>query len=159
MWTISKALWMFDVHMALERRAREQTPAVDDQTDSECSYGDLDLSIITESSDDSDVTLVESDSDSDFGSDDAHRVRSKREKESANVDDEAFEDVCLGYSQSPSPSPQPLKRQPKAVNKATRRADTAAQQVLPWQTNWYRRIDLLLRLTKAENAVAVDTRF
>ena len=103
MWTMGKALWMFDMHMASEGRKRTLDGAcsTDAGSDSESDSEDDDLSRSCSSDD----TLVESDGESETS---------------------------------------PVKRLRKTL------AEPAPDYVhrLPWETNWYKRTELLLQLTR-----------
>ncbi|KAK0452310.1 hypothetical protein EV421DRAFT_892519 [Armillaria borealis] len=130
MWTMSKALWMFDMHMAGEVKARSMR-AVEDEEEPEELEDDLTISIGGSSSgDDSEVTLVESDGE-----------------------DGEYVEVDLNEG------PSTTKITPVKTKKAGRRrkAYTTPTAVpasfahrLPWETNWYKRTELLLELTRLD---------
>ncbi|KAF4583561.1 hypothetical protein EYR38_002314 [Pleurotus pulmonarius] len=68
MWTMAKTLWMFDLQMGLEILAHRNTDSSDSEYGAGCAFRTRDaraLSTSSGASDDSDVTLVESDIDVD----------------------------------------------------------------------------------------------
>lgn len=103
-WTISKALWMFDMHTAEEGQRKmkmSEPPSPTSPISEEGSESD------SEDGDVSDETLVASDSDSE--------------------------------------SVSPVKRLTKTFMRPVVEPGPAR---LPWETNWYRRTELLLQLTR-----------
>ncbi|KAJ7598851.1 hypothetical protein C8J56DRAFT_175496 [Mycena floridula] len=129
LWTISKALWMFDIHLAVEGRNRAEARARAESS-SESDDSDMELSIL---SDDSDVTLVESDGDSDQESD--HKGKEVEDGYTLATQSKL---VSSASSSSHKPRSKPFHRNSPAT----------ATYIMPWQTNWYRRLEVLLQLAR-----------
>lgn len=143
-WTMSKALWMFDVHMAIQSQSRAESVASDEDSDT----SDMDMSLLTEFSDDSDLTLVESDCDSE--SSQSHRLPDTKKP----AEDDDFEEIDLEPLSPSSPSSPRKKMQ-------THSPGWPQASSLPWQTSWYHRLDILFQIAsyeKQQNGSTTRTR-
>ncbi|KAJ7741442.1 hypothetical protein DFH07DRAFT_58354 [Mycena maculata] len=132
LWTMGKTLWMYDVHMVAEGRARAAKAAEGGSEDDESEGESMAASISTAGfSDDSDETLVESESD--------RSVRSE---------DESLEEVDLDvdtqdvkFAVSPPCSRPPYK--PPLVSASLPPAPH-------WETSWYKRWEILIELVRLD---------
>ncbi|KAF9486044.1 hypothetical protein BDN70DRAFT_370938 [Pholiota conissans] len=156
-WTINKTLWMYDVHMVTGLRKRQD---ISDDNDDD-SDNDLETSLSTNFSDDSDATLVESESEADTPSTPLYnmpkalildaKISEKMEEHQAGK----VAPPLVALSANPSPhkrsnsSPVPPKASwSRPVNKKrTRLAETTKPL---WPTNWYRRWELLVDLSRRD---------
>ncbi|KAI5893190.1 uncharacterized protein SCHCODRAFT_02247103 [Schizophyllum commune H4-8] len=172
LWTMNKTLWMFDVHTAREYAAyKARAPAslagpshdYADDSDDEPMLVSVPTTA-TSLSDDSDVTLVDSETgdssdDSDCETHAGHwqrrgaciigaatvasmNIKASAFKHSTEDDDDfmMLEDVNLNES-----GPASAGRCPSSVALAGGRAGAHCP---PWQTNWYRRWELLIELMR-----------
>ncbi|KAG7448493.1 uncharacterized protein BT62DRAFT_992551 [Guyanagaster necrorhizus] len=130
MWTMAKALWMFDMHMAGEVKARLKRPA-EEEDELEELEDDLTISIGGSSSgDDSEVTLVGSD-----GEDGEYvEVDLNEERSAANI--------------IPVKTKKAGRRRKVYVTPTAVPVSFAHR--LPWETSWYKRTELLLELTRLD---------
>ncbi|KAJ7634709.1 hypothetical protein FB45DRAFT_865375 [Roridomyces roridus] len=132
LWTIEKTLWMYDVHMLAEGRARATKIAqsVEEAEDDEDSEGEsLATSRSTAGfSDDSDETLVESDQSDDGTLEEVDLDGKKHDHEKS-------------YTPSPPPNPSPIYLSSKRQGKVP----------LPhWETSWYKRWEILIELVRLD---------
>ncbi|KAJ7126052.1 hypothetical protein C8R44DRAFT_118971 [Mycena epipterygia] len=145
LWTMGKTLWMYDVHMLTEGRARAGKMGGDGGSEDEESEGEsMAASVSTAGfSDDSDETLVESESD--------HEEREVR--------DEALEDVDLGDDNDMDKDGDDDGKAPRSRptpnayldSKRTLGVSCAALPPPPrWQTSWYKRWEILLELVRLD---------
>ncbi|KAJ7485497.1 hypothetical protein FB451DRAFT_1554398 [Mycena latifolia] len=141
LWTMGKTLWMYDVHMLAEGRARA-SKVVDGNSEDEESEGEsMAASMSTAGfSDDSDETLVESESERD--------VRSE---------DETLEEVDLDMDKDDkdlkAPVSPPRSRPAYLTSKRppTLFASTSPSAPLPrWETSWYKRWEILIELVRLD---------
>jgi hypothetical protein len=161
-WTINKTLWMHDMHMAAGMRRQQGVSEDDDSSDGE---HELETSLSASFSEDSDATLVESENEADppntlFELSKAIVVRSK-----VNVNFEELQAGRVGPSSISlfaNQSPSKRSNGPLVLNKASwsRSMSTVAKGQRPrnldpikppWPTNWYRRWELLVDLSRRGN--------
>lgn len=177
---------MFDVHISAERRARDDQAslaAMSQDSTSTSEKGDSDeeslseelmgMSVLTGFSDDSDVTLVESESDNEVGRmEDSHAVlgaagrqeeQDGMEKSIIDEDEDDFtffEDVDLDAEPSGSASSSKLPesdpfcdssekaaRVPRSASRTSHAPNSYGERHL-WEVSWYRRFELLIQLAK-----------
>jgi hypothetical protein len=201
---MAKTLWMFDVHMGVERRARavavKDDRAGGDEIEMNGESGDDEEDVIslmsTGFSDDSDMTLVESESEGEL---DGEVVRVEGGTNGRDVEgEEGMEDVTMeeidangdcweekaksferesafmtleamnvdpGPSSTPhnpehysrlskdkaSPKPKPQHPSQSAYSSpASERTPAMISNLPPWETNWYKRWELLIELVKLD---------
>jgi hypothetical protein len=151
-WTIAKALWMYDLSLALAKR-RPQISWDEDVSDVESDL-ELDVSMSTSCSsisDDSEGTLVDVDSESDYFSP-GHRLLPAEEKRFFLPE---LQIACSSASTTPaiSPLPSPLLSQqnfdqiPQCLSvKVVRHRDHHLLSKLSWAANSYNRWEILKSL-------------
>ncbi|KAF8963659.1 hypothetical protein BDZ97DRAFT_1919657 [Flammula alnicola] len=161
-WTINKTLWMYDVHMATELRTKGPIPE-DDSSDGESENG-LETSVSTNFSDDSDTTLVESENETDTTDPPQLVISTTTTCSNTKGDSEESQDEYVDPSstvafatQSPSKhlngqlvlNTMGWSRSLKAVSTKPkpRNLDNIRP---PWATNWYRRWELLVDLSRQD---------
>ncbi|KAG6845097.1 hypothetical protein H0H87_000796 [Tephrocybe sp. NHM501043] len=139
LWTMSKTLWMFDMHMAsggLEAQKQQEeleNDVFEDASSENESINTLDSNTF---SDDSDTTLVDSESEADL----PRRVvvdRGAKKEEVTHTDPDASSSSCPKTEEAPSSS-----------------SYSKTQYSTPhfrWVTNWYRRWEVLLQLCVENN--------
>ncbi|KAF9010261.1 hypothetical protein BDQ17DRAFT_1322905 [Cyathus striatus] len=141
-WTISKTLWMYDLHVEVNRRAKAEE--ADDDTESEA-----DTSMSTGYSDDSDVTLVESESESNL-----KHLSSRIQSREIIGDDEK---VSTSYSPPGESSTCPFTQSLTGKHLlSTTNSESSLycglscsppSPVPRWTTDWYGRWELIRELT------------
>jgi hypothetical protein len=176
-WTMAKTLWMFDVHLGVGiREGGGELEAQDgnmegvhspttEEDDSKSEVESLDISASLNFSDDSDTTLVESDSDSD------HSPCLSRFTTSSDISFQESADVQLGKEASSSPSDLGSPNLEKGLSRGSRkrprhgnppskflkrldsRSPSPDGTLPPWATCWYRRWDLLMHLVRHDQEV------
>ncbi|KAF8161337.1 hypothetical protein B0H34DRAFT_375989 [Crassisporium funariophilum] len=155
-WTIGKTLWMYDVHMALEERKVQTLNKADEDTSDGESESEMDTSASTGCSDDSDSTLVESESESDL------LQYSKLAISPTSKLDDIWEDQDQEFTQSSSLvlsgvrvshlspgqhfSDKSSWSQFVYINNP--KTKDSGDKTPSWATNWYRRWDLLVDLSR-----------
>lgn len=167
-WTLAKTLWMFDIHKGVQACTNSATVGMEpdeDNSDNESEGDPMDTSTSADFSDDSDVTLVESDNEGDPTSPAA---------EGHDVGSSTFVDVDLGGKPLPAhhifSDPGPPSHNNHRVNYMHKARHiplcpdifTPQSPPLPytasshptksrhdpcWDTNWYKRWELLVELT------------
>ncbi|KAG6839424.1 hypothetical protein C0991_002656 [Blastosporella zonata] len=148
LWTMAKTLWMFDMHMAsgdLQCGQEELGNALFEETQSEAEL--VKTSDSNAFSDDSDSTLVGSDSEADL----PNRITladqdQAKEESKGKCDPDAPSSIT--NSGSSSSSSEPGLASPKL-----RFSPTSSIQ---WATNWYRRWEVLLQLCVENNPKIAD---
>lgn len=161
LWTMAKTLWMLDMQIGIAARRRgessesadESTSLVFDEDDTKSEGESLDTPTSLQFSDDSDTTLVDSDSDSDNS---PCRGRPVRDGDSPLW--ERAESQGIGSSFLPSPDRSPSKgshkrsrsgRSPYKIQAFPEsRSQSSDLTRPPWTTCWYRRWDLLMHLVR-----------
>ncbi|KIM40344.1 hypothetical protein M413DRAFT_28827 [Hebeloma cylindrosporum] len=165
-WTIGKAIWMHDLHMADAKR----NPSIQDRDDeySQSEYGEseseLETSASTHFSDDSDTTLVESENECDqpnagTSAADAHpKDKDKSDKIQDYGEHPHSVDGAAGQSSSPFLSGQLIldraswSQAPNEVHPKSRDADLLKPT---WPKNWYHRWELLVDMAQRDRAHAI----
>ncbi|KAG6830122.1 hypothetical protein H0H92_002171 [Tricholoma furcatifolium] len=140
LWTMSKTLWMFDVHIASGDFHYEHRDMGDDLFDANesTSVGTLDSNAF---SDDSDSTLVDSDSDTDIP---LRTEQMKGDSKGSELESEASSsEIPLKNSESPSSSSASGSR-------------LCSPPCTQWVTSWYRRWEVLLQLCVDNNPKTPD---
>jgi hypothetical protein len=163
LWTLRKALWMFDLHVAASRR-RRTVEELDDSSDDEEEEEDmsdscLDLmavSALTELSNDSDVTLVD-ESETAESSLDAVEGKDEEDKDYMFLENvelcNSSDTYCSGSSSSlPSCSTMTQLDYLKLGSMDEKPAKGKAEQIYAASVDWYRRFDLLCELTRLDEA-------
>ncbi|TRM67479.1 hypothetical protein BD626DRAFT_478926 [Schizophyllum amplum] len=174
MWTMNKTLWMFDVHTAREYAAYKAHAAANMAGPSHEYADDSDdepmlISVPTTAttlSDDSDVTLVDSDASDSSGDFDGETHAGRWQRRGGCVvgastvacmsykaggskhtpdDDEDF--MMFEHVDLDEHGPAAAGRCPNSVALADGRA---LSHCPPWETNWYRRWELLIDLMRAD---------
>ena len=155
MYTMRKALWMFDVHLGLERASYPASESELAPSSLSAEYSDSDDDISCEDlmssssftilSDDSESTLVESENE-EFSSSFFDEADVTIEQVEVAEDDDFFlmEDVDL------NPTPR-LDSSQKFANGPPSPSMHSAKTSPSWETNWYRRLELLLSITQMEH--------
>jgi hypothetical protein len=154
-WTIGKAIWMHDLHMADANRNASIQDTFDEDSESDCgeSESELETSASTHFSDDSDATLVESENECDQGNLGTSTANPNGKTKFDKIQDNADRSPSGDAGQSSSPLlsgrlifdraswPQATKH----VNPKSRNADHLKPT---WATNWYHRWELLVELAR-----------
>ncbi|KAJ7461863.1 hypothetical protein B0H11DRAFT_2285830 [Mycena galericulata] len=131
LWTMGKTLWMYDVHMLAEGRARAAKVADAGSEDEESEGESMAASISTAGfSDDSDETLVESESDRELRS-----------------DDEVFQEVDLDMDKGDAKSP--VRSRPSYLS-SKRLVSLSLPPPPRWETSWYKRWEILIELVRLD---------
>ncbi|KAF4583560.1 hypothetical protein AB1N83_012057 [Pleurotus pulmonarius] len=174
MWTMAKTLWMFDLQMGLEILAHRNTDSSDSEYGAGCAFRTRDaraLSTSSGASDDSDVTLVESDIDVD---EDMEPVEEPtlNDMEDTSVSMERPPDAETSSSKGTSNDtilkPHPPSRVSLSSHTKSRFASrppyfnpsfpSVARSLgyrhksrsVGWETDWYRRWDLLTDIIRLD---------
>lgn len=161
-WTINKTLWMHDIHMATGMRRQQGVSDYDDSSDGE---HELETSLSTSFSDDSDATLVESENEADPPRTPSELLKVIVVRSKVNVNFEETQAGKVGPSSiSLFANQSPSKRTNGALvlNKTSwsRSMNTVAKAQRPrnldpikppWLSNWYRRWELLVDLSRRNN--------
>ena len=182
LWTMAKTLWIFDMHIGMSTRELGAAGEPEnkhtvvsslgpEEEDARSEAESLDTSMSLHFSDDSDTTLVESDSDSENSPSRRRSVTGYDDLSWESAEDQQEEGCsssCHMFSQHPekSPSSESRKRprngktQHKTRTYPTSRSLSPDSSCPPWTTSWYRRWDLLLHLVRhdQDNAVMTDIR-
>ncbi|KAG6890276.1 hypothetical protein C0992_002425 [Termitomyces sp. T32_za158] len=139
LWTMSKTLWMFDVHMASGELQAGQQDVEDDLFEYRSEGGSIETSESHAFSDDSDSTLVESDHEAEQLRDAHHNQEDIRLESKGSQTPEHDADA----SSSKIPIMRDLKRfiPPRSTS-----TNSNISCPPPWPTNWYRRWEILLQL-------------
>jgi hypothetical protein len=171
LWTMAKTLWMFDVHLAVNA-PKNGASEPGDQCDARLDPRDddakseaesLDTSTSLHFSDDSDTTLVESDSDSDNSPCLSRSVVGRDDSLWECTQEEGRASSC--HPALPHPgngsSKKPLKRSRHGKTQCKTQIYPESRSPspnVPWTTCWYRRWDLLMHLVRhdQDNAVTAD---
>ncbi|KAJ6595687.1 hypothetical protein DFH09DRAFT_1272970 [Mycena vulgaris] len=137
LWTMGKTLWMYDVHMLTEGRARA-AKVLDGSSEDEESEGEsMAASMSTAGfSDDSDETLVESESERDMRS-----------------EDETLEEVDLGMDKDVKALVSSPRSRPAVYLSSKRPLGLCASASAPpprWETSWYKRWEILIELVRLD---------
>ena len=158
LWTMAKTLWMFDVHIGVS--AKEQSESTEgvaslgpEEDDARSEIGSLDTPASLNFSDDSDTTLVESDSDNDTS---AYRSSCAKGGNSLLQESGGTQGGEGRSSPGDLVSPYEEKESSRGSHKRLRTAQTQVYHKSrsqspdsarpPWTTSWYRRWDLLMHL-------------
>jgi hypothetical protein len=137
-WTFGKMLWVLDMHAAMEKR-RMEVDMEQDTSDGE-SESELETSASTGFSDDSDSTLVESESEGDLSN-----LRNAILDSSIpiiNNDAEPPQILSVGYLDNTSWS--------QSVYTHILKSNKSDRKDLPWATNWYRRWAFLIDISRRD---------
>ncbi|KAF5321263.1 hypothetical protein D9619_001664 [Psilocybe cf. subviscida] len=164
-WTISKTLWMHDLQLAMDKQHNDAHPV--DESDSE---SDLETVGSLYSSDDSDTTLVESESESDYAEQHISTTGARKFRDTYSP-----KNVHRGHTHHAGPSAfavaDPFKQQSVAsttmpleiYNTSWPPSRTALSKThsldhnrttTAWPTNWYRRWEVLARLCHQDQSQA-----
>lgn len=146
-WTMSKTLWMFDIHVGATRpKAIPKSASTDSETENEEDMFGSIVSVKTKASEDSDSTLVESESEDGW----------------SVVSPSSSTPISPSSSQpSRSPSCYFEEEPPKKLfdeededeeEDSSDEEDENEYACVPrvWATNWYRRWELLIRLVRLD---------
>ncbi|KAG6873675.1 hypothetical protein C0995_012609 [Termitomyces sp. Mi166 len=151
LWTMSKTLWMFDVHMATGELQAGQQDAEDDLFEDRSEGESIQTSDSHAFSDDSDSTLVESDNEAEHP---RHTGDANQEDITADPKGPQASELEADASSSNIPITGDPKRSPP-------RSTSTSSKFLcspPWPTNWYRRWEILLQLcVKKTNQSAISS--
>ncbi|KAG5350031.1 hypothetical protein C0989_000571 [Termitomyces sp. Mn162] len=143
LWTMSKTLWMFDVHLASGELQPGQHDVEDDLFEDRSESESMETSESRAFSDDSDSTLVESDNEADHPRRTEHANREKAESKGYQVSeheaDSSSSNMPVTADLKRSIFPQPTSMSPKFLCSP------------PWPANWYRRWEILLQLCVVNN--------
>lgn len=142
-WTMSKTLWMFDIHVGATRE-KPKVMTTDSETENEEEMMGSVVSVKTKASEDSDATLVESESE------DGWSVVSPSQSSPVSP--------CRSAQPSRSPSCYFEEESPKKLFVEEEEEDSSDEEdeeeyaCVPrvWATNWYRRWELLIRLVRLD---------
>ena len=158
-WTIAKAIWMHDLHIADAKRNANIQERDDEESESEYgeSEGELETSASTHFSDDSDTTLVESENEYDQPVADASpKDKNRSDKIQNNGDQSPSMDSIAGQSSSPFLSGRLIldrtswSQAPNDVNPKSRNAVPLKPT---WATNWYHRWEFLVDMARRDKAI------
>jgi hypothetical protein len=176
---MAKTLWIFDMHIGMKAQERAETQEPEnrrnsvtrEEDDSTSEVDSLDTSTSLHFSDDSDTTLVESDSDSENSPTRSRSVTGGGGLpwESAEAQPgEGSSSSCHMFSLHPekgsSRGSHKRSRNGKTQHKMQTYPESRSQSpdspCPPWTTSWYRRWDLLLHLVRhdQDSAAMVDVR-
>ncbi|KAG6876848.1 hypothetical protein C0993_012643 [Termitomyces sp. T159_Od127] len=137
LWTMSKTLWMFDVHMASGELQAGQQNVEDDLFEYRSENESIETSESNAFSDDSDSTLVESDREEDHPTGAGHVIQEDTRHESK------------GYQTPEHDADASSSKMPIMGRSVSPKSTSTNLKVLcspPWPTNWYRRWEILLQL-------------
>ncbi|KAF4583562.1 hypothetical protein EYR38_002315 [Pleurotus pulmonarius] len=174
MWTMAKTLWMFDLQMGLEILAHRNTDSSDSEYGAGCAFRTRDaraLSTSSGASDDSDVTLVESEIDVDEDMEPVEEL-TLNDMEDTSVSMERPPDAETSSSKGTSNDtilkPHPPSRVSLSSHTKSRFASrppyfnpsfpSVARSLgyhhkshsVGWETDWYRRWDLLTDIIRLD---------
>ena len=158
-WTIGKAIWMHELHMADAKRNASIQDQDDEDTESDYgeSENELETSASTHFSDDSDTTLVESENEYDQPVTEASpKAKNKSDKIQDNSARPPYVDGIAGQSSSSFLSGRLIfdrtswAQAPNDVNPKSRTAEPLKPM---WATNWYHRWEFLLDMARRDKAI------
>ncbi|CAA7258974.1 unnamed protein product [Cyclocybe aegerita] len=151
-WTISKTIWMHDLHLAMEQRQAANQQHVDEEPSDYESESELETSMSTSFSDDSDTTLVESESETDLSSyfSSASGVNSKGQVISSHdTEDDFVVSSSVPSSRSISPTiTEPTRKWTRSSKGKQIVSRDLVNSKPSWATNWYHRWDVLVDLSR-----------
>ncbi|PPQ93833.1 hypothetical protein CVT25_013542 [Psilocybe cyanescens] len=154
-WTISKTLWMHELHMAVdERNADARHTPQEDFSDAE-SESELEMSVSTGFSDDSDATLVESESETDLPNLLANKldIKAKDQSEQGRMLEAGSSSTAISQSFfNSSGHTLDIGHWFRSVNLVHTKAPSgfAGRTKSGRLTNWYRRWELLMELSRGD---------
>ncbi|KAG6914886.1 hypothetical protein DXG01_014744 [Tephrocybe rancida] len=152
LWTMAKTLWMFDLHMASGDLANNEEELDSDLFEEAHIEDDsIKTSDSNAFSDDSDSTLVDSESEADV----VRRVQAEQEAAGETSCElhasERGSDASSSSTPGPEESKSPASCQPEMPSPEPRCSRSPTPSV-GWATNWYRRWEVLLQLCVEKDA-------